>query len=530
MAILKHLAIRKKDYSDIQQYLIFKCEEGTHRPLRDETAHMIQRDFFIQSGMSCNAFTFDAECVKLNHQFHKNNHKGGIMAHHFIISFDPRDAADHGLTPHKAHALAKEFAEYFFAGHQALIVTHSDGNNHAGNIHTHIVINSLRKEKVEWRSFMENPRDCLPGYKHHLTDALLHRMHERLGEICEREHLYTVEIDQPTDKKVTDREYQAQRRGQKESGSLAADTIKQKIRDAVDDAASRAGTELEFFNILRGDYSIRVNLKRGRYSYVHPDSGKPYTARSLGNAYSREVILEKLRVNRQPVVDDRPEVAALPRIFLIPSALRLIVDLQSCVKAQQSRAYAQKVTISNIQKMADTVSWLEKNKMNSLDQLTVAKRNLEDRYYDAENDLRHAKNELVEVNQKIKHVGRYLSNKKVYACYQAAEDKDAFRAEYRGQIEAYEESLKALDELFMGDDFPSLKELKAKKAALVEKRDRLQAEYKPLAAEMRNMKVIWKNVCYILGRQAELEKEEQRERARPAPEQPPRKRRREMSL
>ena len=235
MAILKHLAIRKKDYSDIQQYLIFKCEEGTHKPLRDETGHMIQRDFFIQSGMNCNAFTFDAECVKLNHQFHKNNHKGDIMAHHFIISFDPRDAADHGLTPHKAHALAKEFAEYFFAGHQALIVTHADGNNHAGNIHTHIVINSLRKEKVEWRSFMENPRDCLPSYKHHLTDALLHRMHERLSEICEREHLYTVEIDQPTDKKVTDREYQAQRREQKESGSLAADTIKQKIRDAVDD-------------------------------------------------------------------------------------------------------------------------------------------------------------------------------------------------------------------------------------------------------------------------------------------------------
>ena len=170
--------------------------------------------------------------------------------------------------------------------------------------------------------------------------------------------------------------------------------------------------------------------------------------------------------------------------------------------------------------------------MNSLNQLTAAKRDLTDRYYDTENDLRHVKNELIEVNQKIKHVGRYLSNKKVYARYQAAEDKDAFRAEYRSQIEAYEESIKALDELFMGDELPSLKELKEKKTALVEKRNRLQAEYKPLAAEMRNMKVVWKNVCYILGRQAELEKEEQRERARLAPEQQPRprKRRREMSL
>ena len=180
--------------------------------------------------------------------------------------------------------------------------------------------------------------------------------------------------------------------------------------------------------------------------------------------------------------------------------------------------------------MADTVSWLEKNKMNSLNQLTAAKRSLEDRYYDTENDLRHVKNELIEVNQKIKHLGRYLSNKKVYARYQAAEDRAAFGAEYRSQIEAYEESLKALDELFMGDDLPSLKELKERKAALIEKRDRLQAEYKPLAAEMRNMKLVWKNVCYILGRESDLDRNEQRKRARPAPEQPPRKRRREMSL
>ena len=64
-------------------------------------------------------------------------------------------------------------------------------------------------------------------------------------------------------------------------------------------------------------------------------------------------------MNREPVVDARPEYASLPRVFLIPSNLRLVVDLQSCVKAQQSRAYARKVTISNIQKMADTVARLE---------------------------------------------------------------------------------------------------------------------------------------------------------------------------
>ena len=35
-------------------------------------------------------------------------------------------------------------------------------------------------------------------------------------------------------------------------------------------------------------------------------------------------------------------------ILFIKSDLRLVVDLQTCVKAQQSRAYAQKVKISNL--------------------------------------------------------------------------------------------------------------------------------------------------------------------------------------
>ena len=54
MAILKHIAIKKKDYGDIQRYLIFKCEEGTHTPLRDTHGSMIPRDHYIMDGMNCN--------------------------------------------------------------------------------------------------------------------------------------------------------------------------------------------------------------------------------------------------------------------------------------------------------------------------------------------------------------------------------------------------------------------------------------------------------------------------------------------
>ena len=46
---------------------------------------------------------------------------------------------------------------------------------------------------------------------------------------------------------------------------------------------------------------------------------------------------------------------------LAESNLRLVVNLQDCVKAQQSRAYAQKVKISNLQQMANTIVYVQQH-------------------------------------------------------------------------------------------------------------------------------------------------------------------------
>ena len=48
----------------------------------------------------------------------------------FIISFDPRDAADNGLTVDRAQALGLAYCKEHFPGHQALVCTHPDGHNH----------------------------------------------------------------------------------------------------------------------------------------------------------------------------------------------------------------------------------------------------------------------------------------------------------------------------------------------------------------------------------------------------------------
>ena len=53
---------------------------------------------------------------------------------HLIISFDPRDGTDNGLTVDRAQELGEKFCKEHFPGHQAIVCTHPDGHNHSGNI------------------------------------------------------------------------------------------------------------------------------------------------------------------------------------------------------------------------------------------------------------------------------------------------------------------------------------------------------------------------------------------------------------
>ena len=57
------------------------------------------------------------------------------------------------------------------------------GHNHSGNIHVHIVINSLRIEEVPFVPYMDRPADTKAGCKHRCTDAALRRFYGKFAMI-----------------------------------------------------------------------------------------------------------------------------------------------------------------------------------------------------------------------------------------------------------------------------------------------------------------------------------------------------------
>ena len=117
----------------------------------------------------------------------------------------------------------------------------------------------------------------------------------------------------------------------------------------IDECAATSNSFDEFQSKLLEQFQISVIEHRGRYSYLHPDRQKRITERALGSRYGKEH-LEQTFLRKDPLA-----------ILYIRSHLRLVVNLQTNVKAMQSPAYAHRVKLSNLQQMANTIIYVQEH-------------------------------------------------------------------------------------------------------------------------------------------------------------------------
>ena len=200
MAIVKHIKSRNANYSAAINYLLFEDDEKTGKKIVDESGRSIMRKEFYMDGLNCDPMSFDKECELTNAHFHKNKKRADIKSHHYIISYDPADVTENGLTGPIAQAISLELAKQMFPGYQALVVTHTDGHNESGNIHTHIVINSVRKTAVERQSYMDKPHEEAAGYKHRSTDKFMNAFKKTVMDRCQQEGFHQIDLLVPAER------------------------------------------------------------------------------------------------------------------------------------------------------------------------------------------------------------------------------------------------------------------------------------------------------------------------------------------
>ena len=539
MAVIKHIANKNSDYGESERYLIFQHNEYTQKPILDEEGHMILREEYYLDGLNCDPFSFASECQELNSYYHKNKNFNEIKSHHYIISFDPRDGTDNGLTVDKAQSLGEEFCKEHFPGHQAIVCTHPDGHNHSGNIHVHIVINSLRIEEVPFLPYMDRPADTRAGCKHRCTDAAMEYFKAEVMELCHRENLYQIDLLHGSKNRITEREYWAQRKGQakldKEAAALPAEeqpakptkfeTDKEKLRQTIRTALSSAASYGEFAAVLL-QQGVTVKESRGRLSYLTPDRTKPITARKLGDDFDRAAVLALLEQNAHRAAEQTATVPEYPRnirerlqgkkaVQTTPEkdGIQRMVDRAAKRAEGKGAGYDRWAAVHNLKQMAATVA--------AYGQYGYSPEELDAALVSANADLQDSTAKLKALDAAIREKKELQTQVLAYAKTKPARDglkaqkTEKARSAYRERHESDFIIADAATRYFRAhgvSKLPSHKALQAEIEQLTAEKNAHYNEYREKKARVKELHTVKSNLSQILQGEKDREKKHEHER------------------
>ena len=534
MATLKHINSKNADYGAAEQYLLFEHDEFTMKPVLDETGRLIPREDYRLSTLNCDGEDFAVACMRANLRYQKNQRREDVKSHHYIISFDPRDAADNGLTVDRAQALGEKFCAEHFPGHQALICTHPDGHNHSGNIHVHIVINSLRIEEVPFLPYMDRPADTKAGCKHRCTDAALRYFKSEVMEMCHREGFYQIDLLNGSKNRVTEREYWAQKKGQaaldKQNAPMLAEGItprqtkfetnKEKLRQTIRQALSTAASFDEFSFLLLRE-GVTVKESRGRLSYLTPDRTKPITARKLGDDFDRAAVLAVLEQNAARAAEtpatpprtikDRLQAARAEITAPKQDGVQRLVDIAAKRAEGKGKGYEHWAKIHNLKQAAKTLNVYQEYGFTSPEQLEAA---IDTAYA----EMRQTSGELKTLETKLQRKKELQRQVLAYAQTKPARDgmkaqkSEKARAAYRQAHESDFIIAEAAARYFRGHGItklPARKALQAEIEQLISQKDSLYNGYRKQKQRFKELQTVKSNIDQILRREEPNRRKEQ---------------------
>ena len=537
MATLKHINSKNADYGAAERYLMFEHDEFTMKPVLDENGRLILREDYRLSTLNCGGEDFAVACMRSNLRYGKNQRREDVKSHHYIISFDPRDGPDNGLTVDRAQELGEQFCKEHFPGHQALVCTHPDGHNHSGNIHVHIVINSLRIEEVPFLPYMDRPADTKDGCKHRCTDAAMRYFKAEVMEMCHREGLYQIDLLNGSKNRVTDREYWARKKGQaaldKKNAPMIADGItprqtkfetdKDKLRQAIR-AALSASTSFAGFSEKLLETGVTVKESRGRLSYLTPDRTKPITARKLGDDFDRAAVLAVLEQNAARAAEQPAAIAEYPRAGkgrpqptkaakTAPEqdSLQRLIDIQKKLSEGKGRGYEKWATMHNLKQMAATLNAYQEYGFTSPEELETALAAAHAELRDVSGELKKLETRLAGKKELQRQVLAFAKTKPVRDGLKAQKSEKA-RTAYRQAHESEFIIADAAARYFREhgiSKLPARKALQAEIEGLIVQKDGLYHDYREQKERVRHLQTVKSNIDQILRREEPRRRKEQ---------------------
>lgn len=446
LATFKHISSKNADYYAAEAYLTFEHDEFTMKPTLDENGRFIPRKDYRISTLNCRDEDFAIACLRANLRYGKNQKREDVKSHHYIISFDPKDVPDHGLTVDLAQSLGEKFCKEHFPGHQAIVCTHPDGHNGSGNVHVHIVINSLRIEEVPFMPYMDRSCDTRPGMKHRCTNAAMEYFRSEVMEMCHDAGLYQIDLLNGSKTRVTEREYWAKKKGQlaldEENAVLAEqglpvkqtkfETDKDKLREEIRMALSDAVSFEDFAEKLlrRG---ITVKESRGRLSYLTPDRTKPITARKLGDDFDKAAVFAIFVRNTKRVrakTDTIHSAPAMQKIINERDTVSRMVDIDAA--KEKGKGYEHWAKKHNLKNASRAYLLYKEMGFDSPEALATACDAAHEKLSDIRTEMKSVEATIAEKKELRNHVLNYHKTRYVIDEMKACKNEKA-RQKYRDE-------------------------------------------------------------------------------------------------
>lgn len=381
------------------------------------------------------------------------------LARHLIQSFSPGET-----TPEQAHEIGKRLADEVLGGRfECVLTTHID----KGHIHNHIIFNDV--------SFVD--------YKHSHVNRRWNKQTRHISDnLCKEYGLSIIPPNKNKGKSYI--EYSAARKGTSWKAQLKAD---------IDKAISRS-TDFEDF-LLRmeiADYEI----KRGKYISFRAKGKERFTrGKTLGERYTEGSIRQRIEKNRtrKPRTETR--------------RINLLIDIQNCIKAQESKGYEHWAKINNLKQASKTLNYLTEHNIKSYAELEQTAEKIHTDFDAVSAQIKSTEKQMNDTAVLMKNVDTYTELKPVYDKYRTAKNKSDFENKYRREIILFRTAAKNLK----GKNPPSAPALKNSYAELNEQKAALYEEYKKLKKQSAEIDIVKQNVDMLLGDNLNKERTQEHE-------------------
>ena len=447
--------------------------------------------------------SFNNECHRINELYKKNQKRNEVKSHSYIISFDPRDSIDNGLTLEDVQKFGIEFVNRYMPGYQTIVCSHADGANGSGNMHCHIVINSIRIADVNREAYMDQPTDCIAGFKHRCTPDFERFIKEKVMEMCQSRGLYQVNLLEPATERINDREYYLNLRKQSLEGK-SYQTRKEYVRCAIRECAAKSNTPEEFRQIMKAEYDIVVHESRGRYSYILSDRERGITERQLGTIYT-ESFIEKV-IRREEIYYDRNNGRVYRTNDYVPSSVKKLIDIALNEKAKASKGYEHAILISNLKKTAETFNVLSEKSIKGMDDLELSLKRIGNRYSEISKEIKSIEQRISEIKTVIQVKEDISRIEPILQELKSGKRSAKYRKAHEGELIVYKAAKEKVKQLSPELKSFSEKKLSEELSALTERKNILYEQRSQMKKDMRDLENAKHNIKQ-LAEQKDLKKE-----------------------